>query len=231
MRIFVYVEGDSDRGALEQLLASYRQALRPGRHALRFVALGSKGAFFDRFASQAAGNLAGDGVNRVVALPDLYPNRQYVDTDNAHADLPQLAARLKTLVAHALTAHFGVRRADLERVLVRFYPCALKHDLEMLLLAAWRRLEAYIGAPLNPDTWRHPAEEQDQEHPPKEIVRRLFTAKARRGYRETRDAPAVLRRVTDLRTDLLYNAHGQEECPEFRAFLDWLGSQTGTPAY
>jgi hypothetical protein len=231
LRFFIYVEGQADRLALEELLRPYREALRGHGHGLRFVVLGRKDLFFRKFAGKAAANLRDREDNHVVALPDLYPNQPYVGTPNAHTDVPRLAARLRALVAEALRDVGGVHARDVREVLLRFHPSALKHDLEMLLLAAWRRLGEQLHRNLNPASHcRRPVEDQNQERPPKRIVEELYLTHTGRAYRDTADAPAVLRRVATL-LEILQLDTGQDQCPVFKAMLDWIGGCTGVSAY
>jgi hypothetical protein len=114
----------------------------------------------------------------------------------------------------------------------RFFPSAFKYEMEMLLLAAKDQLRDVIGTSDQLEGWRTPVEDQNQMMPPKKIVEGLFKAKAptRRGYRPTRDAPDVLRRVAEI-SDLLFLEDGSQNCPVFKTVLDWVGEKTGTPAY
>ena len=229
MRVFVYVEGQADKLALEALLQRYLEKLREHGHGLRFVVLGSKDIFFrpSKFAAKAAANLVEREHDCVVALPDLYPNQPYASTANAHRDLEQLCARLGNLVKEALRDVFGVRRRDVPEAMSRFYPSALKYDLEMLLLAAGQRLTEQLGQALNPAAhWRRPVEDQDQDRPPKRIVEELFLARTHRAYRDTIHAPAVLRRVEDLH-EVLQLHTGEQQCPVFERMLEWIARQTG----
>lgn len=80
------------------------------------------------------------------------------------------------------------------------------------------------------ERWRHPVEDQNQDHPPKRVVEALYMTKKGRAYRDTTDAPAVLRKVTDFRS-VIYAETGQAQCPVFKAMLDWVGAKTGVAAY
>ena len=233
MTVFVYVEGPSDVLALKELFGGYMQELRPRKHSLSFLSLKNKSNLLKKIGPRAAEKLAQNSDDRVVALPDLYPSRTYATTQYAHSDLGQLRDRLRGLVKAALQATpYRVRPPALAGAMDRFYPCALKHDLEMLLLAAWPSLEQHLRARLNPGDWRQPAEEQDEDRPPKLVVQGLFKAKTRRDYHETRDARVVLGRVARIEDDLLYTTHpGQLECPVFKDLLDWIGEQTGVAPY
>jgi hypothetical protein len=233
VRVFVYVEGEADKLALGALLRRYREKLGDHGHGLRFIVLGSKDIFFRRtkFPAKAAANLVDREDNHVVALPDLYPNQPYASTPNAHRDLGQLCARLGSLVKQALRDVFGVRARDLPQAMSRFHPSALKYDLEMLLLAAWQRLAEQLGQAVDPAAhWRRPVEDQDQNRPPKRIVEKLFLARTDRAYRDTIHAPAVLRRVEDLR-EVLQLRTGEQQCPVFERMLEWIAHQTGVSPY
>jgi len=207
VKVFVYVEGDSDRLGLDALLSGYKSRLRAAGVGMPFIVLGNKDAFFRKFAARAAGNLAEGSRDSVVALPDLYPNAPYTGTPNAHCDLTELASRLDALVRGSLTRDFGVRSSALDDAMSRFHASALKHDLEMLLLAAWPRLGETVRDGLNPNRWCHPVENQDQGHPPKRIIEEIFLARTGRAYRDTMHAPAVLRRVSSL-SEILYGSGG-----------------------
>lgn len=234
MTVFVYVEGPSDVLALKELFRGYMQELRPRKHSLSFLSLKNKSNLLKKIGPRAAEKLVQNPNDRVVALPDLYPSRTYATTQYAHSDLGQLRERLRDLVKAALqAAPYRVRPPALDGAMARFYACALKHDLEMLLLSAWPSLQRHMGARLNPEKdWRQPAEDQDEDRPPKRVVEGLFKARAGRDYHETKDARVVLGRVARIRDDLLYTTQpGQLECPVFKGLLDWIGEQTGVAPY
>lgn len=71
------------------------------------------------------------------------------------------------------------------------------HDIEVLLLSAGKALGAALGVKggLKP-TWRQPAEDQNDDKPPKYVVNELFLKHRKRAYNEIQDAPKVLRGVT-----------------------------------
>ena len=115
-------------------------------------------------------------------------------------------------------------------LLQRFYPSALKHDLEMLLLAASDQLRAHLGTSDQLGNWINPVEDQNQGHPPKRVIEQLYMQKKGRAYLEIKDAVAVLSKVSDLRK-LLYSNNRQLKCPVFKSTLDWIGAKTGVPAY
>ncbi|HIJ52326.1 MAG TPA: hypothetical protein HPP66_04130 [Planctomycetes bacterium] len=232
MKVWIYVEGESDKLGLLALWTNWRTQLRNIGHGIKIIPLGSKSQFFRKIGHRAARQLYDNNENIVIGLPDLYPNREYVGTQYEHRDLAQLISVQKHEVSNALQNTFSVRGSQARQLLERFLPSALKHDLEMLLLAGKDELRSYLGTHDRLGNWRNPVEEQDQNHPPKRIVEELFRTKSIKGYayRDTRDASAVLRNVTDIKT-IIYNANNQIECPVFKSLLDWIGEKTKITAY
>ncbi len=236
MRVHILVEDESGRMALEALLLSYREALRQRGHGLRFEAFQDKAELLRKVGPRAAQILADSTSDRVVALPDLHPVKHFEDSPRfAHSDMVSLQQLLRRLVQEALQVHYRPKSRGVWGALQRFYPSALKYEIEMLLLAAWEPLGEHIGVELDPKKWRHPVEEQNSTDKgrPKHKVEELFLTRSasKRAYRDTKDAPAVLRRVGNIRGRLLYSCGPRLECPVFKGFLDWLGEQTGVSVY
>jgi len=225
MKVWVYVEGDSDRLGLEALWTGWRQRLRPGGWGIQVIPLEDKSRYFRKIGAHAAEKLIADSRDLVVGLPDLYPNRPYAGTEFPHSTVNELMEVQRRLVREELT-----RKGISETLLDRFFPSALKHDFEMLVLAACPQLRAHLGTTEKLGAWRHPVEDQNQDHPPKRVVEALYLTKKGRSYRDTTDAPAVLRNVTDLRP-IIYLESGQLQCPVFKVMLDWVGAKTGVAAY
>jgi len=232
MKVWVYVEGESDRLALQTLWSNWCEQLRTSGHGIRIIPLDDKSNFFRKIGPRAARQLSENDDDVVVGLPDLYPNEPYTGTRFAHVNVAELERVQRDLVSDALQSVFGVNRSRLDPLLVRFLPSALKHDLEMLLLSARRELRSYLGTPDQLGNWRNPVEDQNQQHPPKRVVEELFRtkSKAKHSYRDTKDASAILRKVTDMK-GILYDTSDQIKCPVFKALLDWIGEKTGIPAY
>lgn len=232
MKVWIYVEGESDRLGLGALWTNWREQLRTAGHGIKIIPLGSKSRFFRKIGHRAARQLYDNNENIVIGLPDFYPNREYIGTSFEHRDLTQLMSVQKNEVSNALQNKFGVNRTQVQQLLERFLPSTLKHDLEMLLLAAQEQLRSYLGTTDCLGNWRNPVEDQNQNNPPKRIVEELFRTKSRikRAYRDTRDASAVLRNVTEIKT-IIYNENNQIKCPVFKALLDWIGKKTKIPAY
>ena len=230
MKVWVFVEGEGDSRALSVLFEHWRQKLRQAGWGLPIIALDNKAQLLRKIGYRVAEKLYADPNDLAVGLPDLYPSRDYETTEFKHHDIHELRQVQTRQVSNALHRVYGLNRSSATPYLDRFCPSALKHDLEVLLLAAQTVLKSYLRTPDQLGTWRHPVEEQDQDDPPKRVVERLFRVKLNRAYRDTRDAPAVLRGVSDLKT-ILYGNSQQIQCPVFKEMLDWVGQKTDVPAY
>jgi hypothetical protein len=230
MKVWVFVEGEGDCKALGALFADWRERLRKAGWGLPIIALGSKSLLLRKIGWHAAEKLCADPNDLVVGLPDLYPNRGYETTEYRHASFDELRQIQTKRVLAALRDSSGLNSCAATTHAERFFGSAMKHDLEVLLLAAPAELRAYLRTRDHLGTWRNPVEEQNQNNPPKHIVEGLFKAKLKRAYRDTKDAPAVLRTVPDVRT-ILYGGSQQIQCPAFKEMLDWVGRRTGVSAY
>ena len=156
------------------------------------------------------------------AYPISTPNRDYADTEYKHNNLQELQGVQTRLVKQHLQQQMG-RRADVDSHIAHFYASALKHDLEVLLLAATSQLQSRLKMSNMPRSWRQPPENQNQDRPSKRIVEELFRINLKRSYRENTDSDAILRKA-DLR-------EVAEQCPTFCAMIDWIGEKTGVPGY
>ena len=232
MKVFVYVEGRSDAEALRALWQVWMEQCRGHGVGFEFLSLGGKGKLLKQIGHRAAEKLAGSSNDLVVALPDLYPTRDYEGTQYAHRNLKELADLQRRLVRQGLNGQ-GVREGEKESYLSRFYASALKHDLEMLLLAGESYLGEFLHEKGNLGKWRKPVEEQNQARPPKVVVSDIFRAKhpKRHAYRDTIHAPQILRRASDDLPSILLDKRGRDQCPVFRAMLDWVGERIAIPAY
>ena len=221
MKVWIFVEGPSDVKALSALLNGWKQNLSAKGWGIQLISLENKSKYFRKIGSRATEKLANDAHDLVVGLPDLYPNRDYADTEYKHDNLEELRNLQTRLVKQNLKQE--VRRADVDDHISRFYASALKHDLEVLLLAATSQLQSRLKMSNRPSGWRQPPEEQNQDKPPKRIVEALFQRELKRSYRENTDSNAILRDA-DLR-------EVAEQCPTFRAMIDWIGGKTSVPGY
>jgi len=212
VKVWVYVEGTSDKLALDALWGDWKGRLREAGWGIRIIPLDGKSKYLKRIGRRVAEKLNASEQDVVVGLPDLYPTADYARTANKHENFSDLVELQYELVAQT------VSDPDAKR----FFASALKHDLEMLLLAAQPQLRERLGDN-QIDSWGRPPENQNQDTPPKKLVEQLFLSKTKNSYRETVDAPAILRQAS-LREIA-------SQCPKFKEMLDWVGTRTGVSAY
>lgn len=227
MKIWVYVEGRSDKDALSALCRNWRQDLRTRGWGIEFVSLKNKSEYLRKIGTRATEKLMNSRHDLVVGLPDLYPNKHYENTEFSHDSLPELKNLQTRLVKRSLRKKSGP--VDTDRRISRFYASALKHDLEMLILTVPSHLQSLLGMRNTPHGWRLPPEDQNQNNPPKRIVEKLFRIHRKQSYLEAKDGHAILRNV-DL-SEVLFDKNRDDQCPTFRAMIDWIGEKTGVQAY
>ena len=230
MKVWVFVEGESDRIALNTLWASWQNRLGKKGWGIQIHPLDDKSRYFRKIGHRAAEKMVNNDQDLVVGLPDLYPNGVYSHTEFKHDDISELKNVQMRLVWNTLQTVFNLSPKNAEATLSRFFPSALKHDLEVLLLAAVDELRQALGTEETLGGWRHPVEDQNQQKPPKYVVEELFRTKKGRSYRDTMHAKVVLEKVTDIKK-LLFSNSGQLECPVFKETMDWIGERTGVAAY
>lgn len=230
MKVYVFVEGPADRVALEALWRGWCERLRQARHGIAVIPLEDKSRYLRKIGLRAAEKLVASTQDVVVGLPDLYPNSEFQNSQYRHGNLAELQEVQRREVAAALRDVYRIRSTESNELMLRFYPSALKHDLEMLLLAAKEQLRAYLRTPDQLGSWRSPVEDQNQQQPPRVVVEGLFLSKRGWRYRDTLHAPAVLRRVQNIK-DILHNENHQLQCPAFKDMLDWIGVRTAVAAY
>ena len=221
MKVWVFVEGKSDEQALSALWSGWKRELGKKGWGIQLIRLGSKSKYFNKIGPRVVEKLVHDTRDLVVGLPDLYPNIDYANTKYKHDNLEELRDVQTRLVKQKLEQE--VRRADFDSHIARFFASALKHDLEVLLLAASSQLQSRLKMQNRPSGWQQPPENQNQDNPPKKIVEELFRRHLKQPYREIVDSYAILRDA-GLR-------EVAEQCPAFRAVIDWIGEKTGVPAY
>ncbi len=217
-KVYVYVEGPSDKAALQALLAPLLKELRDKGILIIFFDVGSgdrKKSILLKVPDQAVNILRSQPRCIVVAMPDLYPqNRGF-----PHVSFAELEARLLKDFRAAARRKNIRKVADLEQ---RFRVFCFKHDMEVLLLAAFEPLKARLGTPELRRTWSLPVEDVNHNRPPKRVVEELFQSLGQK-YQETVDASLIL-------ADSNYRDLA-EACPQcFRPFVQFLDSLHGVPS-
>lgn len=225
MRIWWYVEGESDRLGLEALTESWRSQMALVGWGMTIVALENKKQLLFGIGRRAAQKLVGSKTDLVVASPDLYPY-DLTHGSWAHQTAPELRRILDREVRESLQLDFNQSNAAIPGLMGRFYGSSFKHDFEALLLAAPTQLSQVLGAPVPRGICRQPVEDQNNANPPSAIVSSLFRTHhpKRRAYLKTKDCRAVLARVS-LST-LLQPVNGQQQLPEFKQAIDWISVST-----
>lgn len=208
MKIIVYVEGPSDKRAMESLLEGLLDRLRGIGVKVDFIPLGGKKKVIAQAPVKAINIIGYDPDALVIAMPDLYPP----NVGFAHNTPDELVYGLEHAFAQALNR----KGLGDKRLRERFRIFCFKHDLEALLLAAKTQLAQRLNVPSVDCTWIIPVEDQDHNKPPKRIIERIFVEHHNR-YQDTIDAPLILG-AADYRQIAL-------ACPQcFKPFVDLLES-------
>ena len=227
MNVWIFVEGKSDELGLMALFESWKKELKKRGWGIKIISLRNKPEYFKLIGSSVAEKLLQNETDIVVGLPDLYPCRQFEKTQYKHNNLTEIQSLQIRLVKKILENESTIN--DMQSYMGRFYASTLKHELEMLLLAAHEQLCQRLGLRRNPSRIAHP-ENQNQSRPPKKVIAEYFRKRSSPiSYQETKDAPAILRKAT-LR-EIVLNEQDKPRCPAFKGMLDWVGEKTGVPAY
>ncbi|MBN1606964.1 MAG: DUF4276 family protein [Polyangiaceae bacterium] len=189
MRVLVYVEGTSDRAALEALLEPVLQQAHGRRVAVNFLPLRSKDRVLEEAPKKAALDLLERPQDWHFAVPDLHPMGRFRHGPLRHDCGEALCELMRRQFAeHAQAVHLETALHD------RFRAHCLRHDLEALLLACPGALQKRLATKeALSKSYNQTVEEQDDDRPPKRVVEELFRKHLKRRYVETDDAPWILR--------------------------------------
>jgi len=210
MNVTVYVEGASDKLAMEALLAPLlEQKLQEGV-AIEFFETPDgdrKISLLTKVPKKAVNILRNDPYSIVVAMPDLSPKNKGFP----HETFAELQSGiLKNF--HAALQSKGITNDS--RFKKRFQVFCFQHDLEALILAAPEALASRLGVKALEINWKIPVEEQNHHKYPKMIVDDLFRSFGQR-YKDTVDAPAILGTVD-------YQQITDRCCQCFKPFVEFL---------
>ena len=194
MKVIVYVEGISDKFALETLLSSLIEHKKHQRILIEFIGfkseewkIGNNKKYMIAIIPQRAVNIVINDPNAfVIAIPDLYP----INCEFPHETADELIKGIEKNFTDALE---NKSRSYDKRMLRRFKAFCFKYDLEAFLLAAHKELLSYL-TPCKPkswERWKKPVENHNNNNPPKKVVENLFN-ECRTHYRATTDAPKIL---------------------------------------
>jgi phenylpyruvate tautomerase PptA (4-oxalocrotonate tautomerase family) len=206
----IYVEGRSDKLAMEALFKPLIERKLEEQVSIRFYEgpPGSKKATLVTKVPTMAVDILRNNPNAIViAMPDLYPK---------NIGFPhETFAQLRDGMVAILTDTLQKKRLD-TRLQERFKVFCFKYELEALILAAEAILANWLEVDISSfeGTWIKPVEDQNHQHPPKEIIEALFRANGQ-FYRETLDARLILEKA-DYRQIA-------EACPQcFKPFVEFL---------
>jgi hypothetical protein len=184
MRVIIYVEGRSDKNAMEALLVNLIDKKSEEGVSIEFFPI--KGENNDRGGDAkrdlllkapiiAVNILCKPPNSIVILLPDLYPrNRGFT-----HETFQQLEAGIMENFSQALQKK-GIQD---ERLQERFKVFCFKYEMEALILAAESALLGKLGKlkfTSQDVTWTRPVEDQNHDRPPSEIVEQLFLDSGKR---------------------------------------------------
>lgn len=114
MKVWVFVEGESDRIALTALWQRWQAELQKSGWGIHVIPLDNKTNFFKKIGARAAEKITHDAKDVVVGMPDLYPYVEYSTTEYKHGDVSELQAVQKRLVLEALQLELPVFKATMD---------------------------------------------------------------------------------------------------------------------
>jgi len=209
VRVFGFVEGPADRVALGVLFDPIIEQGQANGVGIRFLPLGGKSAVLNDAGRKAADHLSEEPEDWVIAIPDLYPMSVFDGTPNAHRSF----AEMRQILIDRFQRRASERGLS-AAVANHFRVHCLKHDLEVLLLAAPNELKQRLKTQdALRRRWRAPVEDQNDGQPPKRVVEALFDQYRKKPrYEATVDAPWILKRAS---LDMIVRA-----CPQHCAPLE-----------
>ena len=208
MKIVVYVEGPSDRLAMQELLDNLLERLLAKGVTVDFIPTDGKKRLMLQTPTKAVNILRNTPESVVIAMPDLYPPNQGL----SHTTFDELKQALQQEFTKVL-ARKQLTEMELKE---RFYIFCFKYDLEALTLAAEAQLASRLGLASIKPTWIKPVENQNHNKPPKRIVEQLFAAHGDK-YQDTIDTPLILGAANYPEISAA--------CPQcFKPFVDYLES-------
>lgn len=187
-KVFVYVEGPSDKLAMEALLGGLIDTKREMGIDIEFFEAPSghkKQSVLLKVPRKAVEIIRNYPDAIVVALPDLYPK----NIEFPHETIQELRDGVMKIYDRVLDEK-GIENKQYYKQ--RFFVHCFKHDFESLILASEAGLKARLGIEKLDITWSTPVEDQNHGRPPKSVVEELFSSNGKK-YKETIDAPVILR--------------------------------------
>ena len=170
MEIKVYVEGPSDKYALQTLLGNLIAEKEQGGIAIKFFPArkgDSKVALLTKNIKVAADILIHIPNTIVVIYPDLYP----LNKGLPHKTIAELEHAARKEFEKVLQSK---KAKNIEGLTARFKVFCFKYDMESLVLACEEGLKRRLGVNRLKRTWKVPVEDQNNVKPPKKVVEDIF---------------------------------------------------------
>lgn len=218
MRVMIYVEGNSDKYAMNALFNQMIENKQNQGIEIKFVpgkgkdnqrGGDAKKELLEVIPKKAINILKNNPNSIVVVMPDLYPPNKGFN----HTTYQELEAGIMSQFNQELTRK-GIND---QRLIERFRVFCFKYDLEALVLASETQLRTHLGLRKDqnfPISWTIPVEDQNHDQPPSRIVERLFKA-YNEPYQKTVDSVKILEKANyqDI----------AERCPQcFKPFVEFL---------
>lgn len=170
MKVIIYVEGPSDKTAMEALLRSLiERKLQQGVSIEFFITPegDKKESVLLKVPLKAINILRNDPHSIVIALPDLYPKNKAFSHETFQ--------ELERGVYKVFDENLQTKEIDDTSLKPRFKVFCFKHDLEALILAADEDvLKSRLSVTTIVKDWIIPVENQNHDKPPRKVVERLF---------------------------------------------------------
>jgi hypothetical protein len=218
MRVIIYVEGRSDKNAMEALLVNLIDKKSEEGVSIEFFPI--KGENNDRGGdakkelllkapTKAVNILCRTPNSIVIILPDLYPRNKGFP----HETFQQLKAGIMENFSQALQKK-GIQD---ERLKERFKVFCFKYEMEALILAAESALLGKLGKlkfTSQDVTWTRPVEDQNHDRPPSKIVEQLFRDSGKK-YNKPVDPQLILRNTS-------YQEIAEKCTQSFKPFVEFI---------
>lgn len=190
MTLLIYVEGDSDRHVMNELLIELRRKATGSQIRTNVFRAGDNRRLMDQSPRTAAAHLNQHAHDWAVIVPDLYRMRPFASTEFRHSSITEL----RSVIQNKVRDYAKTQGWQVDPILDRLKIHCFKFDLESLLLAVTDRLRKRLQTTHRlAGRWKDPVEDQNDDHPPKSIVEGLFLQYRNRAYVATSDAPEILR--------------------------------------
>lgn len=203
--IHIFLEGPSDKFALEKLFAKLIDTAANQGDIIRFYYEGDKKLLLNKGPEKALNILRNTPESYIFLIPDLYPQ----NLPFPHTTYDELKNQLDKRFKKKLQD----KQCD-ARLKERFFVHCFKYDLEVLLLASEISLKNHLSIKSFPITWTKPVEDQDHGYYPKSVIEKLFN-KCGKKYKDTYDAPLILQNSDYIQLMSMCNQN-------FKPFVDDL---------